>query len=75
MTDLGRLEKPDPDGELELCAVPAGPEPIEARVERARAACGWPLAVAADLEELPAPSAAEVAALRRWDPRGWFLRG
>ncbi|MGZ4802703.1 MAG: CoA-transferase [Acidimicrobiia bacterium] len=75
VTDLGRLEKPDPDGELELCAVPAGPEPIEARVERARAACGWPLAVAADLEELPAPSAAEVAALRRWDPRGWFLRG
>jgi acyl CoA:acetate/3-ketoacid CoA transferase alpha subunit/acyl CoA:acetate/3-ketoacid CoA transferase beta subunit len=74
VTDLGRLEKPNPDGELELRAVPAGPEPLEERVERARAACGWPLAVANDLEELPAPTDGEIAALRRWDPRGWFLR-
>ena len=70
VTDLGRLEKPDPDGELELRAVPAGPESLEERIERARAACGWPLAVASDVEELPAPTADEIAALRRWDPRG-----
>ena len=75
VTDLGRLEKRSPDGELELCAVPAGPEPLMDRVERARAGCGWPLAIAADLEELPAPTSDEIAALRRWDPRGWFLRG
>ena len=75
VTDLGRLEKPDPDGELELRAVPAGSESLQDRVERARAACGWPLAVASNLEELPAPTAEEIAALRRWDPRGWFLRG
>jgi len=75
VTDLGRLEKRAPDGELELCAVPAGPSPLMDRVEQARAACGWPLAVAADLEELAAPTPDEIAALRRWDPRGWFLRG
>jgi acyl CoA:acetate/3-ketoacid CoA transferase beta subunit len=75
VTDLGRLEKPDPDGELELRAVPAGPESLDERVERARAACGWELAVATTVDELPAPTAAEIAALRRWDPRGWFLRG
>jgi acyl CoA:acetate/3-ketoacid CoA transferase alpha subunit/acyl CoA:acetate/3-ketoacid CoA transferase beta subunit len=75
VTDLGLLVKPDPDGELELVAVPAGPEPIEDRVDRARAACGWPLVVADDVTELPAPTAEEIAALRGWDPRGWFLRG
>jgi acyl CoA:acetate/3-ketoacid CoA transferase alpha subunit/acyl CoA:acetate/3-ketoacid CoA transferase beta subunit len=75
VTDLGRLEKPDSDGDLELVAVPGGPEPLEARVERARAACGWALAVANDVRELPAPTAEEIGALRRWDPRGWFLRG
>ncbi len=75
VTDLGRLEKRAPDGELELCAVPAGPSPLMDRVEQARAACGWPLAVAADLEVLAAATPDEIAALRRWDPRGWFLRG
>lgn len=74
VTDLGRLEKPDPDGELVLVAVPEGPEPLAERVERSRAACGWPLQVAATVEELPAPTPAEIAALRGWDPRGWFLR-
>ena len=75
VTDLGRLEKPDPDGELELRAVPAGPESLDERIERARASCGWPLAIAPTVDELPAPTEAEIAALRRWDPRGWFLRG
>lgn len=75
VTDLGLLVKPAPGGELELRAVPAGPEPLADRIERARAACGWPLAVANDVEELPAPTPEEIAALRRWDPRGWFLRG
>jgi hypothetical protein len=27
------------------------------------------------VEELPAPTTAEISALRGWDPRGWFLRG
>jgi acyl CoA:acetate/3-ketoacid CoA transferase beta subunit len=74
VTDLGRLEKVDGD-ELVLTAVPAGTTPVADRVANAVAACGWDLRVATTVEELPAPTAAEVAALRGWDPRGWFLRG
>jgi len=74
VTDLGTLEKLEPDGELTLTAVPAGPEPIEERVAVARAACGWELGVAPDVAELAPPTVAEVSALRAWDPRGWFLR-
>jgi hypothetical protein len=57
-----------------LTAVPAGPAPIEERIDDARAACGWDLTVAQSVDELPEPSRDEVGALRRWDPRGWFLR-
>jgi acyl CoA:acetate/3-ketoacid CoA transferase beta subunit len=73
VTDLGTLEKGDGD-ELVLTAVPAGESALEERIEAARTACGWDLAVAGDVRELSAPTADEVAALRRWDPRGWFLR-
>jgi hypothetical protein len=37
-------------------------------------ACGWELEVAGTVVDLPEPTADEVGALRRWDPRGWFLR-
>ena len=74
ITDLGTLEKLDGDSELTLTAVPAGSASIEDRVADARAACGWDLAVAADVRELAPPSDDEVTALRTWDPRGWFLR-
>ena len=73
VTDLGTLEKRD--GVLVLTAVPAGEAPIETRIGRAVAACGWDLDVAADVGQLPAPTGAEIAALRGWDPNGWFLRG
>jgi len=73
VTDLGLLEKTD-DGELVLTAVPAGDTPIAARVVAAQAACGWDLQAAPDLAELAAPTPDEIGALRRWDPRGWFLR-
>ncbi len=72
VTDLGTLEKTDGD-ELVLSAVPAG-SALEDRVGAARAACGWDLSVAGEVGELSAPTADEIAALRRWDPRGWFLR-
>jgi acyl CoA:acetate/3-ketoacid CoA transferase alpha subunit/acyl CoA:acetate/3-ketoacid CoA transferase beta subunit len=77
VTDLGLLEKvasPSGADELVLTAVPTGPEPIVERVERARAACGWALRVAGEVGELAEPGPDEVGALRRWDPRGWFLR-
>jgi hypothetical protein len=54
--------------------VPAGDGSIAERVDAARTACGWDLAVAGDVRELPPPTGDEIAALRRWDPRGWFLR-
>jgi acyl CoA:acetate/3-ketoacid CoA transferase beta subunit len=73
VTDLGTLEKVDGD-ELVLTAVPAGDGSIAERVDAARAACGWDLAVAGEIGELPTPTGDEIAALRRWDPRGWFLR-
>lgn len=74
VTDLGTLEKLDGSDELVLTAVPAGDEPLEDRVAAACAACGWDLQVAPNVRELAPPTADEVAALRRWDPRGWFLR-
>ena len=72
VTDLGVLEKQD--GVLVLTAVPASDEPLAARIEAARAACGWDLDVADAVAELPPPTAEEIATLRHWDPRGWFLR-
>jgi acyl CoA:acetate/3-ketoacid CoA transferase alpha subunit/acyl CoA:acetate/3-ketoacid CoA transferase beta subunit len=76
VTDLGLLEKQGPlaSSEFVLTAVPAGDASIADRVAAAQAACGWDLAVASDVTELPAPTAEEVGALRHWDPRGWFLR-
>jgi acyl CoA:acetate/3-ketoacid CoA transferase alpha subunit/acyl CoA:acetate/3-ketoacid CoA transferase beta subunit len=73
ITDLGVLERHD--GQLVLTAVPEGAEPVTARVAAAVAACGWDLQVADAVRELAPPRDAELAALRGWDPRGWFLRG
>lgn len=72
ITDLGVFAKGD-DGRFVLVAVPAEGLQNEA-VARVEAACGWPLVVADDLDLLAAPTADEVRALRRWDPRGYFLR-
>jgi glutaconate CoA-transferase subunit B len=59
ITDLGVLE-PDPvTCELTLTALHPG-----ATVEQARAATGWPLAVAADLRRSDPPTPAELALLR-----------
>lgn len=74
VTDLGLLEKLDGADELVLSAVPAGDAPLRERIEAARAECGWPLAVAPEVRELAPPTADEIATLRGWDPRGWFLR-
>ncbi len=73
VTDLGTLEKLG-DDELVLTAVPEGPGTLDDRIAVARDACGWELDVVDDVAELAAPEADEVAALRSWDPQGWFLR-
>jgi acyl CoA:acetate/3-ketoacid CoA transferase alpha subunit/acyl CoA:acetate/3-ketoacid CoA transferase beta subunit len=78
VTDLGVLEKlgehDATDDELVLTAVPAGRASLDERIAVARAACGWDLQVAPVVRELSAPGTEEIMALRRWDPRGWFLR-
>jgi acyl CoA:acetate/3-ketoacid CoA transferase beta subunit len=74
VTDLGTFEKAGDDRELVLTAVPAGPGTLDERIEAARRACGWDLAVADAVHELAPPTPAEIARLRSWDPRGWFLR-
>ena len=76
VTDLGVLAKLGDlaTSELVLTAVPPGPASVADRVAAAQAACGWELRAAHDVSELKAPTPLEVEALRRWDPRGWFLR-
>ena len=64
VTDLGILE-PGDDGELSLTSVHPGVDP-----EQARAATGWELRVAEHVSQTEAPSDAELAALRRLEPRG-----
>ena len=74
VTDRGRLEKLEGDGELVLTAVPEGDGTLGDRVATARDACGWDLVVAREVTELPPPAAEEIGRLRGWDPRSWFLR-
>jgi hypothetical protein len=68
VTDLALFEKRD--GVLQVSALAPG-----ATFDEVRELCGWDLEPpAGDLPVLDAPTPAEVEALRRWDPRGWFLR-
>jgi acyl CoA:acetate/3-ketoacid CoA transferase beta subunit len=68
VTDLATFEKRA--GVLQVSALAPG-----ASFDDVRALCAWELETPADaLPVLDPPTAAEVAALRRWDPRGWFLR-
>jgi acyl CoA:acetate/3-ketoacid CoA transferase alpha subunit/acyl CoA:acetate/3-ketoacid CoA transferase beta subunit len=67
VTDLGTFEKHD--GELVLAALAP-----DADVGAVQAACGWEVRVVRDPARLEPPAQDEVEALRRWDPRGWFLR-
>ena len=68
VTDRGTFEK-DRD-ELILTALAP-----QTTVDEVRALCGWELRVApGELPVLDPPTPDEVAALRRWDPNGWFLR-
>jgi acyl CoA:acetate/3-ketoacid CoA transferase alpha subunit/acyl CoA:acetate/3-ketoacid CoA transferase beta subunit len=72
VTDLGTFERRD--GVFVLTAVPEGPGDLRQRVDAVRNLCGWELAVAPEVRELPGPTADEVEALRRWDPQQRFLR-
>lgn len=69
VTDLATFAKGD-DGRFVLTALAHGVE-----VADVEAVCGWDLVVAENVERLEPVSMDEVATLRRWDPRGFFLRG
>jgi len=64
ITDLGVLRPHPQTEELQLTALYPGVTP-----DAARAATGWPLAVAESLETLPPPSPAELAILRDLEGR------
>jgi hypothetical protein len=71
-TDLGTLRRRG-DGTLHLAAVPAGPEPLAARVRRIVDTCGWALQVDREVEELPTPTTHDARRFREYDRRGTFL--
>ena len=68
VTDLATFEK---RGEvLQVSALAPG-----VSFDDVRALCGWQLEPPTDeVPVLAEPTSDEVMALRRWDPRGWFLR-
>lgn len=65
VTDLGVFTRRD--GRLVLTAVAD-------TVEAVTAVCGWEVEVADELDQLPPVTPSDVEPLRRWDPRGLFLR-
>lgn len=67
-TDLGLFAK-GADGRLALVALADG-----VTVDEVRAVCGWELAVTDDVAVLEPVTLTDVEPLRRWDPRGFFLR-
>ncbi len=72
VSDRGVYEKEHEDGALRLTGV-FGNRPEAQAVEAARAACGWDLAVAPQLRRFETPTADELALIRLFDPRRYFL--
>ena len=69
ITTLGVLRFPPEGGEAHLASVHPGHAVDEVRRET-----GWELKVAEDLKETSAPTGAELAAIRRFDPEGFWTR-
>jgi len=72
VSDLGVYEKTTEHGELTLTGL-YGDVPVAAAVQAAREACGWDLRVAPTLRRFTAPTAEELALVRLFDPRRYFL--
>ncbi|HEV8532813.1 MAG TPA: CoA-transferase [Methylomirabilota bacterium] len=72
VSDLGVYEKDGEGGTLQLTGT-FGHRPEADAVEAARAACGWELAVGARLRRFEVPTADELALIRLFDPRRYFL--
>lgn len=61
------------EGELVLTEVLAGGESIEEEARRAKDNCGWPLKISPELKWSSDPSPPEIAILRGFDPKKYFL--
>jgi len=72
VSDLGVYEKDDEHGELRLTRI-FGDRPEADAVSAARAACGWDLRVAPALRRLAPATTDELALIRLFDPRRYFL--
>ena len=72
VSDRGVYEKAGEHGELRLHGL-FGEAPEAGLVRAAREACGWDLQVAPLLRRFEAPSADELALVRLFDPRRYFL--
>ena len=65
-------EKTTEHGDLTLTGL-FGEGPEAAAVQAAREACGWDLQVAPTLRRFDPPTAEELALVRLFDPRRYFL--
>jgi acyl CoA:acetate/3-ketoacid CoA transferase alpha subunit/acyl CoA:acetate/3-ketoacid CoA transferase beta subunit len=72
VSDLGVYEKATEHGELILAGL-FGESPEASAVQAAREACGWDLRVAPTLRRFEAPTPDELALVRLFDPRRYFL--
>src|SRR6266481_5365434 len=72
VSDLGVYEKTTENGDLTLTGL-FGEGPEAAAVQAAREACGWDLQVAPTLRRFDPPTAEELALVRLFDPRRYFL--
>jgi acyl CoA:acetate/3-ketoacid CoA transferase beta subunit len=72
VSDLGVYEKVGEHGELQLTGL-FGDRPEADAVRAAREACGWELQVAPALRRFEPPTADELALIRLFDPRRYFL--
>jgi glutaconate CoA-transferase subunit B len=70
ITTLGLFRFDAPSHEMVLVSAHPG-----VTVDRVRAETSWPLRVAPDAGETPPPTPAELAAIRRFDPDGFWTRG
>ncbi len=69
ITTLGVMRFPEDGGEAYLASVHPGHS-----VEGVRNQTGWDLKVAGDVSETSAPTDAELAAIRHFDPQGFWTR-
>jgi acyl CoA:acetate/3-ketoacid CoA transferase beta subunit len=72
VSDYGVYQKPDEHAELVLTGVFSGKPEAEA-VRAAKETCGWELRVAPTLRRFDPPEPDELALIRMFDPRRYFL--